>query len=245
MNTTANCGNTKSMAVITAFITAFMRKHPIALIWMAGIICAGMVGCSDPAGPTEGGNVRPGIGSTYIYKVTSDTSGTPEVSYDTMVVSRTGLHIGGRMNVIEMRHDYDEAFGYSFLYLSYDPSGDVWMAIPNGSYLNEGDVTVWSMYPVGSRTSKELSVKDDSPYADFPTVNLKSDYVGSEGISVGNEKLTSHKISTFITFISSGGGSVSDKSFTWFAPTVGNIIRSESSDNKGERRELIAYSLKP
>jgi hypothetical protein len=245
MNTTAHPSGPESRATITASIAAFILKHPIILAWIVGIFCAGMTGCSSPTEPTEAGLVRPGIGSTFIYKVTRDSTGTPNVHYDTMVVTRTGLRIGGRTDVVEIRHEYDKVFGYQFTYLSYDTNHDVRMVIPAGYHLNDGDTTTWSTYPVGSRTSKVLSVQDDSPYADYPTIISKSDYTGSESIAVGSERLVSHKISTIFTFITATGGSVSDERRSWFAPSVGNFTRLESSDYGSERRELLAYSLKP
>jgi hypothetical protein len=162
-----------------------------------------------------------------------------------MVVTRTGLRIGGRADVVEMRHGYDAVFGYPYTYLNYDTNGDVRMVIPDGYHLNDRDTALWNTYPVGSGTPKELSVRDDSPYADWQTIIFTSNYAGSESIAVGSERLTSQKISTNIKFITPAGGSVSDKKLTWFAPAVGNIVRSESSDYGFERRELVAYSLKP
>jgi hypothetical protein len=245
MKATANLWNTKSMATVMAVITAFIRKHPIALAWMAGIICAGMVGCSDPAGPTDAGIARPGVGSTYIYMITHGRGGTSDVSYDTMIVSRSGLRIGGRTDVVEMWHSEDDGYGSRYTYLSYEPNGDVGTAVPTGFRLNDGDTAVWTTLPISSRTSKEISIHDDSPYADFPTVTFKSDYEGSDSVAVGSEKLVSRKISTVETFIPHSGLGFSMHSTTWYSSTIGNIVRWESLGYQGDRRELISYSLRP
>jgi hypothetical protein len=244
MSTTTRSHSVTSSAIISSFIMAFIRRHPGILVWALGIICIGMVGCSDPAGPAEAKVVRPGMGSMYVYKVTQDTGGGAHVYYDTVIVSRTGLRIGGRTNVVELSHLHNGKSGYNFKYLCYEPNGDIGMAMPAGQHLDNGDTTVWNVYSVGSRMSKECSIESGSGYTEFPTVRITSDYVVAESLTVGDEKLGAHKFRTTYVSISRAEISYSNELFVWFSPSIGNISRWMNQD-KGEQYELFDYFLKP
>ena len=255
MNTTINYRSQNTLTSMSNRAGAFIRKRSSILAGILSLIGIGMTGCANPTEPAESAKpvveiVRPGVGSRFIYKstVTRGSNGIPEVNYDTMVVTNTGLHIGGRAEVVEMvyKHTPSRAslgFGLEFMYFSYDANGDVSRAVSHSPYLEDGDTAAWSTYPVGSRTSKVLSILDDDPPGDDLTI--KSDYTGSESIAVGSEKLASHKISTLYTFTNSEGGSTTEEMLTSFAPSIGTFTRQEMKGYRHEVCELVAYSLKP
>jgi hypothetical protein len=250
MNTTASSRSSLRLlgyAAIAGFTLASHRR-PAIFLWLAAIVITALTGCSkeNPAAPQMAADGVPGIGSSFIYKVTTQLNHLPvEVSYDTLTVSRTGVKIAGKSDVVEMRQPNRSTQGYDYLYIRHESNGDLSWSNSYGTPLASTDSSFWYIAPIGSHSISRQSITDSGPYTDFPLVTFSSSYNGRETLGVGSASIPSEKTAMTITFWTAGGDSISTVQRYWFAPSVGAFTRMETEDNHGERRELIGYTLKP
>lgn len=233
-------------------ITFIARRCPMLFVWAIGLLCALFTGCSDN-GPVDPGlstigsglvdqaPMRPGVGSTYIYKVTSSmTADTPHVSFDTMIVTRTGLAIGGKTDVVELGfRQYEDS--YFYLYHCYEANGDLSHNLDEGKLYDKDDNVSWLPLPIASR--RTTSHPSHWKSLKYPNAITRTAYEGSQRLTVGTASILSHHI-VQTHFPDGQTTSLGIYRDFWYAPSIGNYTRIETFNGEGQRWDLVSYTLK-
>lgn len=206
-------------------------------------LCAGMTGCSQdgPASPPAEKKSLPGMGSTFIYKVTSQLStDKPIVSYDTFTVSRTGLTISGKLDVMEISRSQGV-----YSYYSIDSTGDVRHAWTfESERLNNGDNAFSYIYPVASRTPKTITIGDSVAEPDRIPTMVTCSHVGSERTTIKGNLIESQKVMVRSYSYWDEENQFTDVDHLSWGSSIGFFTRIETEGNGGQRYDLVDYTLK-
>ena len=235
-----------------------MKNRTILALIPVLAACTVMLGaCGDnPSAPTPPTNQPvPSKGSSFTYQDMSyDAHGVISGSERTIAstLASTNATVNGRNDVLSFLNTDVENSTYSVesTYVATDAKRDVATVL---DIFNGNDVynpgPVWVTLPIGSRgTHKEVlsDLKNDDVRWVYAA---SSQYIGSESLKVGTERIATEHIKTILTITLSNEGHNQSFSYGvewWYAPALHTFVKTmmtSEDDDWHTTRELTSYRL--
>jgi len=192
------------------------------------LLAAGIIGCSNSNGPSNGVSwTIPNVGSYYVYK----TIDSPYTTFDTLWVTGRGAE-QGMANTITLD---------SAAYIAYEANGNIagW----------PGEDSTWSTMPTGGGTAvdSEVDIKTDgSRYVN----RMTRSYEDAETINVADSSFSAIKIheNDFISNFDPHGvieDTASETIDYWFIPSIGYMGKGyKNGGSWWSSQELVAFKLR-
>jgi hypothetical protein len=213
---------------------------------------------STPVGPDTVTYSPPKAGSTFRYDTysTDTTASLPiEGSHDTTLhtVLQSGMSFAGKTNVTMI--STVNKYYTDTTYISYESNGDISVLNPFNLEQNE-----WVIMPVGSKTSTSIVLFDTtnivSGVSNRNKISAEISNAGTENLTVNGKTISIIKLKSATIFATTKAGvtsSVPGEKFTYFAPSLGYIVKTNQpvqvSPFGGKKQEgsvemLLDYTLK-
>lgn len=220
--------NSSSIDTLTRYFTS--RRAAVAVLMLsAGQFL--MTGCSEtsPIESSAAGLRLPAAGSVFIYQARGTGMYGPIEYFDTTEVVRTGLKLGGRTNVIEMK-SYRAHHRTNYTYMSTDASGNISFAECDGEIITPEHIPTtlfWVTFPLATKGMTTVSSPDSNIVNGVaqPAVTYQVHYRDAEVVDGGSLPIASAKFdrSTIYDF-GSGDSWVSTRQY-WISTSTGIISK--------------------
>ncbi len=236
-----------------------MKNRTILALAPILAVCSLMLGaCADnPSAPPAAVNNQPipSQGSSFTYKDISYDDQGKVIEQDERTIASslyaTNATVNGRSSVLAFSNSDTAAtaVGRDSTFITSDAKGDVAtiLDIFNGNDVyNPGPV--WVTLPIATKgTRKEVlnDVKNDDARWVY---SATSQYIGSESMQVGTEKIATEHVKTTLTVTVSNGPDSQSSSVTfesWYAPSLHTFAKIKmASENFSTVRQLTGYRLR-
>lgn len=239
-------------------ITLFAQRASIATLpVLTGLTLLGLsiAGCksdsiTDPPGVTV---TIPKVGSSFTVQTFGrDRSGAKVAGTEdtvTATVTATDGSFYGRQNVVIVS---PPSGGDDFM-LIHEPNGDVSVISAHSNGSTDFQFTMpqqWIRLPFGSKQGGLLRSYDTTATSGSLSGGLTHrtsvGYLGSEELTLGGEKLATHKVRVTTNWTATHGSSsetVEVKETFWFAPKIGFFLKIEGERNSNRNPSYAAWSV--
>jgi hypothetical protein len=212
---------------------------PCLLLAVFFISCHPVTETTLNGGVSNGGNgnpdawVVPGLGTTYIYEDLDPNNLV--VQSDTITVTKTGQHVGGKTNVTSLIDQFEGQKDSTFD--NVDPNGDFSFGSPSSLDSLGNETFSWETYPSGSRLAINVFppidtiLNNGSPNGEHAIRSDVKAFVGVENLSIPagtfstlHIRETNTSISTFPNDSLENSSNI-ETTDIWFAPSAGYYVK--------------------
>jgi hypothetical protein len=234
----------------------------ISIRSLAILLLLGIAACSknQPAAPpSTGSTVVPKVGSRFVFQTyevdTHDIEKGGTRGFDTVTVVQSGLHSGGKSDVLAMRYSRTGELAY----YHYESNGDI--AVAYDSFDGIWPAWTWHTFPVGSHARIPGVTADGLSGGDGVVHTDTLSFLADESVNVNGVQIACAKLREEIIAFSHTGGAIDSRTVYqedyWFAPSLGFFARY-SDDGRAfraltdtviwkrddYRMSLVSYELK-